>query len=60
MQVQVPSGALATFTAVEPVLAEATDGTGTVVFQGILQPGAIQSFRVTDVLRPPASATPRR
>ena len=50
VQVQVPSGALVTFTAVGRCWLEATDGTGTVVFQGILQPGAAESLRVTDVL----------
>ena len=50
VQVQVPSGALVTFTAVGRCWLEATDGAGTVVFQGILQPGATESLRVTDVL----------
>jgi hypothetical protein len=50
VQVQVPSGALVTFAAVERCWLEVTDGTRNLVFQGILQPGAIESVRVTDVL----------
>jgi hypothetical protein len=50
VQVQVPSGTVITFTAVGRCWLEAADGTGTVSFQGILQPGATESLRVADVL----------
>jgi hypothetical protein len=50
VQVQVPSGTVVTFTAVARCWLEAADGTGTVAFQGILEPGATESLRVADVL----------